>query len=145
MRSNQALSQVLIQAWEARARSNGALFRIVGGPAAALLSSFCLPLILTVAACGCGGAPKASIGIVAQQEPTTGRIIVMEVPDGLAGARAGLEVGDEVVAVDGNPVSEMTRGEFRQVVRGDVGTHVILTIRRDGILRKVDVERDALK
>ena len=111
-----------------------------------IASAFAFAFALSRApAVGCGGAPQGSIGVIAQQEPNTGRIIVKEVPAGLAGARAGLEVGDEIIAIDGRPVASMSRYEFRQLARGDVGTHVIVSVMRNGILRKLDVERGALK
>jgi len=101
--------------------------------------------LLLVFLFGCGGGNRGSIGVMAAHENATGRIVVKEVPEGLAGARAGLEVGDEIVAVDGRPVHDMTPAEFREAVRGEIGSHVKLVIRRNGLQMTVDVERGALK
>ena len=92
--------------------------------------------------CGCAGSgTPASIGVVARREESTGRIIVVDVPVGNAGAVAGLESGDEVLEVDGVAVSEMGKDDFSYAVRGTAGSRVILTIRRDGLVRRVTVRR----
>lgn len=58
--------------------------------------------------------------------------------------RAGLEVGDEILAIDGRAVQEMSQEEIRRAVRGDVGTTLLLTVERGGQRRDVKVERSPL-
>lgn len=95
---------------------------------------------------GCGATPTpGSIGVRARREETTGKIVVVDVPPGLAGAQAGLESGDEIIAVEGVPVAEMSARAFSRAVRGDVGTKVMLTIRRGGVVRTLEVQRMPLK
>lgn len=94
----------------------------------------------------CGPPPIAgSIGVVARREGSSGRVIVVQVPAGGAGARAGLEVGDEIIAVDGRMVAGMSPEEFRAAVRGPVGSVVTVDVLRDGLRRRMPVERQALR
>lgn len=57
--------------------------------------------------------------------------IMNVIPDGPA-AQAGLLAGDEILAVDGQPVEEMSPGEVAVKIRGQIGTPVELLIRREG-------------
>ncbi len=72
---------------------------------------------------------------------TEGAVIVEVVP-GSAADRAGLERGDIVTAIDGEPVSGMVElaGRIRSLAPGD---RVALTVVRDGERRNVDVTLDA--
>ncbi len=57
--------------------------------------------------------------------------IMNVIPDG-PGYRAGLLAGDEILAVDGKPVEEISPGEVAIKIRGEIGTNVELLIRREG-------------
>ena len=57
--------------------------------------------------------------------------VVSVIPDG-PGQRAGLQAGDEILAVDGKPVEEIAPGEVALKIRGEIGTPVELLIRREG-------------
>lgn len=98
-------------------------------------------------ALSCGGAtlpPQGSIGVRGHRDPETHQIVISDVPKGLSGAEAGLLVNDEIVAIDGQAVASMSAREFQRAVRGPVGSKVIVTIRRQGALRDVEVERGAM-
>ena len=101
-------------------------------------------VMLALVACGSSPMP-GSIGVRARREETSGKIVVVDVPPGLAGAQAGLEPGDEILAVEGVPVGEMSARAFSRAVRGDVGTKVMLTIKRGGVVRTIEVQRMPLK
>lgn len=58
--------------------------------------------------------------------------VVSVIPDG-PGQRAGLQAGDEILAVDGQPVEEISPGEVALKIRGQVGTPVELLIHREGV------------
>lgn len=105
-----------------------------------LIGASLMAVIVAMTACGASGMP-GSIGVIAKREPSTGRVVVVDVPTGSAGARAGLERGDEILAVDGVLVYKMSREEFSGAVRGPAGSKVMLEILRNGIHQQVVVER----
>ena len=53
------------------------------------------------------------------------------IPDG-PGYRAGLQAGDEILAVNGQPVTEISPGEVALKIRGQIGTPVEILIHREG-------------
>ncbi len=67
-----------------------------------------------------------------------GGAIVREVLDGSPAGRAGLEVGDRIVAVDDEPITEPTK-LFAAVVTRRPGTEVTVMYVRDGDRRSVGV------
>jgi len=89
---------------------------------------------------GCGGW-SGSVGAILGKDNRTGRVYVREVPPGLGAARAGIEEGDELTAIDERPVAGMTPDDVRAALRGKVGTYVSVTIVHHGETRTVKVER----
>ncbi|MCD7755622.1 MAG: S41 family peptidase, partial [Firmicutes bacterium] len=63
--------------------------------------------------------------------------------DGPAQA-AGLLAGDIITAVDGTDISGMTTTEVRNLIRGEAGTQVTLTLLRDGQTLTVSVTREEI-
>lgn len=61
-----------------------------------------------------------------------GKVKVSSVLDEAPAKAAGILAGDEVLAVDGTPVSEMQADETAMRIRGKEGTEVTLTIHREG-------------
>ena len=61
-----------------------------------------------------------------------GGVQIMNVIPGGPGERAGLLAGDEILAVDGVPVEEISPGEVAVKIRGEIGTNVELLIGREG-------------
>ena len=57
--------------------------------------------------------------------------IMNVIPDGPS-YKAGLQAGDEILAVNGQPVEEILPGEVAIKIRGEVGTTVELLIGREG-------------
>ena len=58
--------------------------------------------------------------------------VVSVIPDS-PGQRAGLQAGDEILAVDGKPVEEISPSEVALKIRGEIGTPVELLIHREGV------------
>jgi carboxyl-terminal processing protease len=71
------------------------------------------------------------IGAMVERTPE-GRILLTPM-EGRPAAEAGLLAGDELVAIDGQPVNaDMPFEDVLAMVRGDVGDVVRLTVQRDG-------------
>jgi carboxyl-terminal processing protease len=75
----------------------------------------------------------------------TGRLFVREVPPEMAAATAGVREGDEVIAVDGAPVGELSPANVHQRMKGVVGTKVILLVVRNGETLKLEIVRGPLE
>jgi len=73
-----------------------------------------------------------------------GRVFVRGVPPGQGADKAGLMVDDEILAIDGKPVREMTQEEIKRAVRGDLGSKFVVTVDRGGAKRDVTIERSPL-
>jgi len=76
---------------------------------------------------------NAYVGIgvtISQEEGVDGFVIQVVNEDGPAD-RAGLQVKDVIVAVDGISTLQLDTSEGRNLVRGEAGTEVLITVRRD--------------
>ena len=60
------------------------------------------------------------------------KVIVMSVMEGTPGEIAGLQPGDEILAVDGKPVKDYQPDEVALHIRGEIATEVVLTVSRNG-------------
>ncbi len=81
------------------------------------------------------------------QRDDQGRVILDPMPDQPA-EKAGVLKGDILVAVDGTPiVKDMTTDDVVKLVKGEVGTKVVLTIQRAGTEKPFDliIERAAIE
>jgi carboxyl-terminal processing protease len=72
------------------------------------------------------------VGVGIALADADGRAIIEEVFAGGPAAAAGLRPGDEIVAVDGKPITEPATEAVVERVRGPEGTDVVLTIARPG-------------
>ncbi len=78
------------------------------------------------------------IGAFVRQDEE-GRIILEPMPDQPA-EKAGLQANDILVAVDGTPITpEMSVDQVVLLIRGEVGTVVVLSVRREGVAEPVDI------
>lgn len=81
------------------------------------------------------------IGITIQQaEDGSGFLIVMVNQNGPA-QEAGIQVNDLLIAVEDQNVREMTADQVRELIRGEAGTKVSLTVMRQGEHQTLAVER----
>lgn len=70
----------------------------------------------------------AGIGVTMNRE-----LVVTEVFEGSPAEAGGLQVGDQLVAVEGESVEGMTTAETSTKVRGETGTNVTISVRREGV------------
>lgn len=70
------------------------------------------------------------IGVGIQQG--SGGVLISEVMRYSAAEEAGLQIGDLIIAVDGKDTTQMTHPEVAELLRGQEGTSVAVTVRRQG-------------
>lgn len=74
------------------------------------------------------------------------KVTIMSVLEGTPGEKVGLRVGDEIMSVDGTPVTEFQPEEVAMHIRGEAGTEVKLMIHRaDEEDKEYAIERDMIK
>jgi carboxyl-terminal processing protease len=74
------------------------------------------------------------------------KVTIMSVLEGTPGEKVGLKVGDEIMSVDGTPVTEYQPEEVAMHIRGDAGTEVKLLIHRaDEADKEYAIQRDIIK
>ncbi|QIE40986.1 S41 family peptidase [Meridianimarinicoccus aquatilis] len=85
------------------------------------------------------------LGIEVTQE--NGFVKVVSPIDGTPADEAGIEAGDFITHVDGEPVLGMTLDEAVDLMRGPVGSDIIITVVREGDTEPFDVTitRDTIK
>lgn len=102
-----------------------------------------LPIVLAAMAAGCGGGGlEGGIHARLAHSPESGLRVVEAPPEGPA-ARAGLEAGDVVVAIDGEPVEGLTPAQIHARLGGRVGSTVELRVDRGGRPMTFEVTRAA--
>jgi C-terminal processing protease CtpA/Prc len=103
-----------------------------------------LVLSFSLFALGCASAAPGTIGAQLGQQ-SDGRLFVRGIPPGQGADRAGLALDDEILAIDGRPVTAMTQDDVKRAVRGDVGSTMVLRVERAGVKRDVKVQRSPLE
>jgi carboxyl-terminal processing protease len=72
-------------------------------------------------------------GLGMQVTMENGLVKIISPIDDTPAARAGLKPGDLILAIDDNPVTDMTLAEAVERLRGAIGSQVKLTLRREGV------------
>lgn len=81
------------------------------------------------------------VGITIQMQEGNLGFLILDVTAGGPAEAAGLQVEDLLIRVDGTDVREMTTEEVRNLVRGEEGSYVDMTVLRRGETVTVSVER----
>ncbi len=68
------------------------------------------------------------------------RTVVTMIMEGYGAQKGGLKIGDEVVRIDDIELSKLSREESSQLMKGQVGTPVSLTIKRMGVDKPIRLE-----
>ncbi|MBV9863214.1 MAG: S41 family peptidase [Alphaproteobacteria bacterium] len=80
----------------------------------------------------------ASIGLVVTID--NGQLKVVSPRDGSAAAQAGIKPGDIIFTIDKEPTYDLTLTDVEQKLRGQAGSEVALTLRRNGVSEPIDVK-----
>jgi len=68
------------------------------------------------------------------------RTVVTMIIEGFEAQKGGLKIGDEILRVDGIELARLTREEASQLMKGQVGTVVRLTVKRYGVAKPVELQ-----
>jgi C-terminal processing protease CtpA/Prc len=117
-------------------RVSGSRPRALGTAGAALLIIGCAG-----AATACAG-DRGTIGALIGQS-SDGKLTVREAPKGLGAAKAGIQPGDEILLIDGIDVRTLDERRLQELLSGDVGSGVKLTLVRGNQVIRVTVQRTA--
>ncbi|MGA7936471.1 MAG: carboxyl-terminal processing protease CtpB [Kovacikia sp.] len=74
----------------------------------------------------------SGVGIRLEVNDQTKTLTVVEPIDNSPASKAGLQSGDQILAINGKPTKGMSVDDASTLIRGDVGTKVMLEIGRDG-------------
>lgn len=75
------------------------------------------------------------------------RTVVTMIMEGYGAQKNGLKIGDEILKIDDIDLARLTREESGQLMKGQVGTPVSLTVKRPGVdvPIKIDFKREKIK
>lgn len=85
------------------------------------------------------------IGVTVDTNKNNKGIKIVSTMEGQGAELAGIKPDDTITAVDGKPINGMAVEDAIALIRGEIGTNVILTIERDGELIEVIVERQSVE
>lgn len=74
------------------------------------------------------GGDFGGIGVYIVQDPATKQILVDPIT-GTPAYKAGIKAGDEIVSVNGSPTHALPLDDIERLIRGPVGTQVVLVLR----------------
>jgi len=60
-----------------------------------------------------------------------GKIVVLMTFDDGPAERAGVKIGDEILKIDGNPIDELSKDEINTLLKGQLGTPIEISIKRN--------------
>ncbi|MEX2231799.1 MAG: S41 family peptidase [Cyclobacteriaceae bacterium] len=79
-------------------------------------------------------------GIGAITREIENRTIVTMIIDGYGAQKGGLKIGDEILKIDGVGLSKLSREESSQLMKGQVGTTVTLSVKRFGTEKPLELQ-----
>ncbi len=69
-----------------------------------------------------------------------GKLIVVAPIDDTPGARAGIQPGDQITSINGEPILRLNLEDAIKLMRGKPGTKVSLTLSRPGVANPINLE-----
>ncbi|MEP6763279.1 MAG: S41 family peptidase [Gemmatimonadaceae bacterium] len=85
------------------------------------------------------GAPASYGGVGLQVNRRDGSLTVIEPIAGSPAAKAGVQAGDRLVAIDGTTTFNMVQEDAARALRGSPGSKVALTLERAGIPKRIQL------
>ncbi len=85
------------------------------------------------------------IGIVMQHNPQTKIISIIAILPDTPGAKSGLKVGDEILAVNNETSKKLSYDAIAAHIRGPIGSKVKLTVKRKNEILHFTITRAAIK
>ncbi|MFB8798323.1 MAG: PDZ domain-containing protein [Microcoleus sp.] len=88
----------------------------------------------------------SGVGFNIEFNENTKILTVVKVLENSPAKKAGIKVGDQILAIDGNPTTDMSLDENINLLRGEAGTKVVLKIIRQGNdAFDITITRDIIK
>lgn len=87
---------------------------------------------------------SADVGMLAFNDPRVNRMRVYWVVPGGPADKAGVKRGDDLLAIDGQDVAQMTFRKVESMLKGNTGSKVKLELSRAGQLMRLETERQVL-
>lgn len=84
------------------------------------------------------------IGISLRPYQEAKALMINDVIEGGPAARAGLQYGDEIVAIDGQPTSNVNTDKAAEKIRGQAGTDVAIKIKRAEAFKEMTITRQQI-
>ena len=100
----------------------------------------CAASLMFSVASGACAPDRGTIGATLVQRPDR-HLVLRDVPEGLAAARAGLAPGDEILLIDGRDVRELDERAVHATLGGEVDAPVKLTVLRGDKILRVTLRR----
>ena len=85
------------------------------------------------------------VGIQISEDKKTGRLIVISPIEDTPAAEAGILAQDLILKIDGNDTKGMNVNDAVELIRGEQGSQVTLTIERNGQERDYDIIREKIE
>lgn len=86
-------------------------------------------------------------GIGAVTREIGNRTVVTMIMEGYGAQKGGLKIGDEVLKIDDLELAKLSREQSSQLMKGQIGTPVVLTIKRTGVDKpmRLEFKREKIK
>jgi C-terminal processing protease CtpA/Prc len=103
-----------------------------------------LAAVLCALAIGACAVQRGTIGAVLAQR-SDGELFVRDVPENLGADKSGLRPGDQILLIEGIDVRGLSSERVHEILAGEVGDPVRLTVIRGEEVLRVTVKRTPAK
>lgn len=86
---------------------------------------------------------RVSIGVTVEKD-VTGYLKITKVAENSSGSQAGLQVDDLIISISNTDVKSLSQSNAERLLKGEEGTSVTLTFRRDGVDNTIQLTRKSI-